>query len=150
MNKDDLDTLIFVSIILFMINTYIYLFYKIEEGFWSRVRKAFKKISVGTKRATNRQKCINRRENARDDMENESKNLQKTTLVKDFLNTTSSSINNNLSQKGEDSISSIEKKNDANMETIVKQYGEDVTSEQILSQIYDTYNNKMDLLQELL
>ena len=170
MNKVDFDVLIFVTIFLFLTNTYIYLFFPKKELFWKRVSRGLKKVGnvvgkytgvtyiaekTGLAKQINKKKCRNERERARRDMDNEYKYLSNTKSVKDSIINANKKIydpNNtdHLNQKSTTLNNDLSAKNEKILDTIFQQQSQDSVSKSILNTLYTEYENKYEEIQELL
>ena len=172
MNKVDFDVLIFVTIFLFLINTYIYLFFPKKELFWKRVSRGLKKVGnvvgkytgvtyiaekTGLAKQVNKKKCRNERERARRDMDNEYKYLSNTKSVKNSIINANKKINDtdpnntdHLNHKSTTLNTDLSAKNEKILDTIFQQQSEDSVSKSILNNLYTEYENKYEDMQELL
>lgn len=165
MNKNDLDIFIFIAILLFLLNTYIYLFHSTKEMFWKRVKRGLKKAAnvvakntgityvankTGLSKQVNKNKCINERENARRDRDNEKTYLDNTNSIKNNIDTVANNLETDLKSAYDKVQATIDEKNTEHTNTAFNQQSADAISKQILYQLDLVHESKVEQVEELL
>lgn len=165
MNKNDLDIFIFITILLFLLNTYIYLFHSTKEMFWKRIKRGLKKAGnvvakytgvtyvankTGLSKQVNKKRCRAERERARRDQDNEKTYLNNTNTIKNNIDTVKNNLKTSLKSAYEKIQDNIDDKNTEGTNTVFNQQTADAISKEILYQIETTYDGKVDQVEELL